>query len=84
MAPDIKIFLTVSLICNGPLKFLCLGSKIIQNYNFHFKCAMSSSKRILICSMRILNMREQLYFQHKVKLCSSMHLRYKIEQLPPF
>jgi hypothetical protein len=79
-----EINLTVSLICNGPLKFLCLGSKIIQNYHFHFKCAMSCSKRILICSMRILNMQEKLYFHHKVQLCSSMRLCDKIEQLPPF
>ncbi len=84
MAPDIKIFLTVTLICNGPLKFLCLGSKIIQNHHFHFKCAMSCSKRILICSTHILNMREQLYFHHKGQLCSSMHLHDKIEQLPPY
>ncbi len=30
MAPDIKFFLTASLICNGPVKFLYLGSKIIK------------------------------------------------------
>jgi hypothetical protein len=35
----INFFETVSLICNGPLKFLCLGSKIIQNYHFNFQCA---------------------------------------------
>jgi hypothetical protein len=34
--------------------------------------------------MRILNMREQLYFHHKGQLCSSMRLRDKIEQLPPY
>ncbi len=45
---------------------------------------MSCSKRILICSMRILNMREQLYFHHKGQLCSSMRLHDKIERLPPF
>jgi hypothetical protein len=28
----IEIFLTVTLICNGPVKFLGIGSKIIQNY----------------------------------------------------
>ncbi len=84
MAPDITFFLTVSLICNGPLKFLCLGSKIIQNYHFHFKCAMSCSKRILICSIHIINMREQLYFHHKGQLCSSMRLHDKIEQLPQY
>jgi hypothetical protein len=75
----LKFCLTFSLIFNGPLKFLCLGSKIIQNYHFHFKCAMSCSKRILVCSMR-----EQLYFHHKGQLCSSMRLHKKIMQLPPF
>ncbi len=30
---------TVSLVCNGPLKFLCLGSKINQNCHFNFECA---------------------------------------------
>jgi hypothetical protein len=84
MAPEIIFFLTVPLICNGPLKFLCLGSKILQDYHFHFKCAMSCFKRILICSMRILNMQEQLYFHHKGQLCSSMRLHDKIEQLPPY
>ncbi len=39
MSPDIKSFLTVSLICNGPVKFLCLGPKIILNYHFNFECA---------------------------------------------
>ncbi len=45
---------------------------------------MSCSKRILICSMSMLNMQEKLYFHHKGQLCSSMCLHDKIEQLPPY
>ncbi len=52
----LNLFLIVSLICNGPVKFLCLGSEIILNYYFNFECAQSCSKHILICSMRIQNM----------------------------
>jgi hypothetical protein len=44
MAPDVNIFLTVSLICNERVKFLCLGSKIIQNYHFNaLRAAQSAS-----------------------------------------
>jgi hypothetical protein len=33
----LNLFLTVSLISRGLLNFLCLGSKIIQNYHFNFE-----------------------------------------------
>jgi hypothetical protein len=38
----LNLFSTVSLICNGPVKFSCLGSKIILNY--HFKSEPSENK----------------------------------------
>ncbi len=80
----LNILLTVSLICKGPVKFLCLASKIIQNYHFSFEYAKSYSKRILICSMGIQIWRELLYLHHEGQLCCSRRLYDKIEQLPPY
>jgi hypothetical protein len=65
-------FLTVSLICNGPLKFVCLGFKIIQNYpyliNVHSKYGGSCS----------------IYVHREGWLCCSRRLHDKIEQLPTY
>jgi hypothetical protein len=69
--PDIRFFKLPPLICNVPLKFLCLNSKIILNYHFNFEFSSSCFKRILICSVWIKIWRELFYLHHEGRLCCS-------------
>jgi hypothetical protein len=51
----VKFFQTRSLILYWSLKFLCLGSKVIQIIIFILNTLRGGSMRIQICSMRIQN-----------------------------
>ncbi len=77
-------YLTVSLICNGLLHFLCLGSKIIPNYHLILnviKAAQSVCKSAQ-CAFKIS--RELLYLHHEGRFCCYRRLYDKVEQLPPY
>jgi hypothetical protein len=51
-----NIFLTVSLICIGPVKLFCLGFKTIQNYHFNSLNALRAAQSVSLsaqCAFKI-------------------------------
>jgi hypothetical protein len=84
MLPDIDFCKTVSLICNGPLKFLWLGSKIIQVILLILN-ALRTTLSVFSSAHRAFKIwRELLYLHHEGRLCCSKCPHDIIEQLPPY